>query len=190
MSERLEVMDALQRVLRAQIVNRDTKERPAPGRPSTLPLNKVFDVVSHHLGMSRETLRKAAAVRDAARRDPDRYGALFEQIDRTGKVDAAFRELCRIDGLGQKSARKLGLRKQLRFDALLSLPLTIARQRLSEYERAAAALRMLIASAPVPKSQLPIGEVVSSGCIAAARAAFSDGLHSSSEHTSQSVCPS
>jgi ParB-like chromosome segregation protein Spo0J len=45
------------------------------------------------VGMSHDTLRKAAAVVQAAEAEPERYTPLVEQMDRTGKVDPAWKAL-------------------------------------------------------------------------------------------------
>jgi N6-adenosine-specific RNA methylase IME4 len=54
---------------------------------------RAADKVAAVAGASRETIRKAEAVVEAAERDPDKFGHLKEQMDRTGRVDAAARRL-------------------------------------------------------------------------------------------------
>jgi len=73
----------------------------APGRPPKncgklpqFPERKTRDVVAAAVGMSGRTLDKAGAVVEAAEADPE-LGDLVEVMDRTGKVDAAFRALRR-----------------------------------------------------------------------------------------------
>ena len=45
------------------------------------------------VGMSRPTLTKAQAVVDAAEAEPEKYAPILEQMDNTGKVDRAYKEL-------------------------------------------------------------------------------------------------
>jgi N6-adenosine-specific RNA methylase IME4 len=52
-------------------------------------------------GMSTYTLSKAKAVVDAAEREPERFGDLTEQMDETGKVDYAYKEVKRREQLAQ-----------------------------------------------------------------------------------------
>jgi N6-adenosine-specific RNA methylase IME4 len=51
------------------------------------------DKVGAALGMSGRTYEKAKAVVEAAQEDPDGYGDLAEEMDQTGKVDAAHQKL-------------------------------------------------------------------------------------------------
>lgn len=48
--------------------------------------------VAAAVGMSRPTYAKAAAVVDAAEREPDVYGDLPDKMDTTGKVDSIYKE--------------------------------------------------------------------------------------------------
>ena len=67
----------------------------AEGKESFLTLNagQSRDKVASYVGVSSRTLEKAEAVVAAAEREPDRYVRLVEQMDRTGKVDGAYRKL-------------------------------------------------------------------------------------------------
>jgi ParB family chromosome partitioning protein len=51
------------------------------------------DKVGAALGMSGRTYEKAKAVVEAARADPEKYGGLQEQMDRTGRVNGVYRRL-------------------------------------------------------------------------------------------------
>jgi len=51
------------------------------------------DKIARYLGVGRTTIDKAEAVIEAAEEDPDDYGYLVEQMDRSGKVAGAFRRL-------------------------------------------------------------------------------------------------
>jgi N6-adenosine-specific RNA methylase IME4 len=67
---------------------------------------KARDKVAAPLGISGRTLEKARAVVAAAEAEPKRFGPLVEEMDRTGKVSAAYRTLrCAED-----EKRILGLR--------------------------------------------------------------------------------
>lgn len=55
----------------------------------------ALDKVAARVGMSRPTYAKAAAVVDAAEREPERYGEVLEKMDATGNVSAAYRDLKR-----------------------------------------------------------------------------------------------
>jgi ParB family chromosome partitioning protein len=51
------------------------------------------DKVAAFVGMGSRTYEKAKAVVKAAEDDPERHGHLVEQMDQTGKVDPAYRQL-------------------------------------------------------------------------------------------------
>jgi N6-adenosine-specific RNA methylase IME4 len=58
-----------------------------------LPGGRVRDRLGQQVGLSGKTLEKAAAIVEAAEREPERHADLVEHMDRTGNVDAAHREL-------------------------------------------------------------------------------------------------
>ncbi len=85
----------------------------APGRrradsPGKLPRvsagGRVRDRVAVYVGISGKTLEKAAAVVQAAKEDPQRYGRLVERMDRSGRVHGAFRELGKLRQIQAKEA--------------------------------------------------------------------------------------
>jgi ParB-like chromosome segregation protein Spo0J len=51
------------------------------------------DKIARYLGVGKTTIDRAEAVVEAAEEDPDEYGHLVEQMDRSGKVAGAFRRL-------------------------------------------------------------------------------------------------
>ncbi len=51
------------------------------------------DKIARYLGVGRTTIERAEAVMEAAEEDPEEYGHLVEQMDRSGKVAGAFRRL-------------------------------------------------------------------------------------------------
>jgi hypothetical protein len=60
-------------------------------RPDTS--GRAVDFVAHFLGKGRRTLAKAAAVVEAATKEPARYGELLAEMDSTGRIDPAYRRL-------------------------------------------------------------------------------------------------
>jgi N6-adenosine-specific RNA methylase IME4 len=66
------------------------------GHPATVAgcdAGDVRDIVARYAGIGRTTLTRAEEVVQAAEEDPDEYGYLVEQMDRTGKVAGAYRRL-------------------------------------------------------------------------------------------------
>jgi N6-adenosine-specific RNA methylase IME4/ParB-like chromosome segregation protein Spo0J len=51
------------------------------------------DRISRYLGVGRTTIERAEAVVEAAEEEPEEYGHLVEQMDRSGKVASAYRRL-------------------------------------------------------------------------------------------------
>ena len=51
------------------------------------------DNIARYLGVGRTTIERAEAVVEAAEEEPDEYGYLVEQMDRSGKIAGAFRRL-------------------------------------------------------------------------------------------------
>jgi N6-adenosine-specific RNA methylase IME4 len=62
----------------------------------TLPkveTDRATDVVGKLFGESREQVKKRIAVVEAAKAEPEKFGRLVEDMDRTGKVDRAHQQL-------------------------------------------------------------------------------------------------
>jgi ParB-like chromosome segregation protein Spo0J len=51
------------------------------------------DNIARYLGVGRTTIERAEAVVEAAEEQPEEYGYLVEQMDRSGKIAGAFRRL-------------------------------------------------------------------------------------------------
>ena len=51
------------------------------------------DKIARYLGVGRTTIERAEAVVEAAEEEPEEYGHLVEQMDRSGKVAGAYRRL-------------------------------------------------------------------------------------------------
>jgi len=54
---------------------------------------KARDKVASYAGVSGRTLEKIEAVVEAAKEEPEKYEILAEKMDKTGKVDAAYKAL-------------------------------------------------------------------------------------------------
>lgn len=73
---------------------RAKSEKAAPGRKATGKLSgRGADRVAKFTGVKRESLRKAEAVVDAAAADPERFGDLVDEMNKSGKVNAAHKKL-------------------------------------------------------------------------------------------------
>lgn len=92
---------AIKRALAAE-ERRQARERQRVGgelkaeASGNLPLaakGRAGDKIANAAGVGRRTLEKADAVVVAAERDPDRFGMLVEEMDRTGRVDGVYRKL-------------------------------------------------------------------------------------------------
>jgi protein gp37/ParB-like chromosome segregation protein Spo0J len=64
---------------------------------------KTRDKVSQIVGIKRTTFTKARKIVEAAEEEPQKYARLMEEMDRTGKIDRAYRELVKT-GYVQKGA--------------------------------------------------------------------------------------
>jgi N6-adenosine-specific RNA methylase IME4 len=64
------------------------------GNPGKFPaLGQARDRIGAFAGLSGRTVEKIAEVVDAAEREPKRFRPLVDEMDRTGKVDGAYRKL-------------------------------------------------------------------------------------------------
>ena len=57
------------------------------------PAATLRDIVAKKVGLSGKTLERAEAVVTAARADPERFGKLAEDMDRTGLVNGPYKRL-------------------------------------------------------------------------------------------------
>lgn len=91
-------IDAIRRELEP-VEKMAAKERMSEGgkvgKVST-PSGKTRDKIGEFAGMSGRNVEKIAAVVDAAQTDPEQYGHLVDEMDRTGKVDPAYRAVKRL----------------------------------------------------------------------------------------------
>ena len=61
------------------------------------PTGKTRDKIGAFAGVSGRTVEKIAKVVEAAEQDPDKFGHLTAEMDRTGKVNGAYRKLKMAD---------------------------------------------------------------------------------------------
>jgi N6-adenosine-specific RNA methylase IME4 len=61
--------------------------------PAPRDTGDTRDKIARYLGVGRTTIERAEAVVDAAEEEPEEYGYLVEQMDRSGKVAGAYRRL-------------------------------------------------------------------------------------------------
>jgi ParB family chromosome partitioning protein len=94
--------------------------RGRPLAPGNLPeangeeRGQTRDKVAAAVGMSGRTYQKAKAVVEAAERDPAVFGDLKGQMDETGNVDGAAREMKRRQKAAERKAGEVRLPKNLR----------------------------------------------------------------------------
>ena len=90
---------AISEALKPMLVAAAAKRQRAGQRPSgNLPEGETGqgrDLAAKHVRMSGRTLEKATAVVKAAEREPEKFAAVAEQMDRTKKVDAAYQKVRR-----------------------------------------------------------------------------------------------
>lgn len=92
-SEAVAIGRALEPAEREAAKERQESTRFGAESFSTPDGGRARDKVAAAVGMSRPTYAKAAAVVDAAEREPERYGDVLERMDATSNVSAAYREL-------------------------------------------------------------------------------------------------
>jgi N6-adenosine-specific RNA methylase IME4 len=70
------------------------QERMLTGKPSgNFPKGRALDKVAKVVGKDRATLAKAEAVVDAAEAEPERFGKLLADMDRSGKASGPYKRL-------------------------------------------------------------------------------------------------
>jgi len=89
LSEAVAIKRALEPIERAA-----ARERMAsPEKFSEQAKGNTLDKISKTTGVHRTTLAKAEAVVDAAEAEPQKFGKLLDDMDRTGRVNGVFRRL-------------------------------------------------------------------------------------------------
>ena len=124
---------------------RESKGRGKKGGQVAPPLRgRAADKAAKATGMARRTLEKAEAIVDAAEAEPAKFGPLLEQMDRSGKVDGAYRKLLEARD-GKSASGRLTANQQVahaaRTQRMMSASeiahLTAENRRLSEELKAA-----------------------------------------------------
>src|SRR6516162_6421540 len=64
-----------------------------PGKLPTSSKGNAADKAAKATGMARRTLEKAEAIVEAAEAEPEKYGKLLDDMDRTGRVNGIYRRL-------------------------------------------------------------------------------------------------
>jgi len=91
LSEAAAIADALEPVEREAARERQGYEAFTSEKFTELPRGRALDKVATVVGLSRPTLAKAREIIKAAEHEPERFGKLVEQMDRTGNVHGAYR---------------------------------------------------------------------------------------------------
>ncbi|MDQ2083664.1 MT-A70 family methyltransferase, partial [Xanthobacteraceae bacterium Astr-EGSB] len=95
-SELVAIKRAIEDKLATEARSRQGHGLTAPGRKmqgEVAGKGRASDKVGVAAGVSGRTVEKAERVVEAAERDPGRFGRLREDMDRTGKVDGAYKRL-------------------------------------------------------------------------------------------------
>jgi N6-adenosine-specific RNA methylase IME4 len=94
-SEMAAVADAIEPLERAKAKERQGgRTDKHPGKFPASSMGNALDKVGKVVGRDRKTLQKARAVCDAAKADPEKFGKLQADMDRTGRVDGVYKRLC------------------------------------------------------------------------------------------------
>jgi hypothetical protein len=70
-----------------------TRTDKHPGKLPTSSKGRAADKAAKATGMARRTLEKAEAIVDAAEGEPEKFGKLLDDMDRTGRVSGVYRRL-------------------------------------------------------------------------------------------------
>jgi hypothetical protein len=91
--EKREGKNAKERQAQAGPTTGKGKKASASGKIPEPLKGETRDRVAGQLDMSGKTYEKAKAVVEAAERDPEKFGPVVEEMDRSGKVDPAFKKV-------------------------------------------------------------------------------------------------
>jgi ParB family chromosome partitioning protein len=93
-SEYADIADELEPIERAAAKQRQGERTDKhPGKFPGSSKGRAADKVATLVGKDRKTIEKARAIRDAARAEPDKFGKLQTDMDRTGRVNGVYRRL-------------------------------------------------------------------------------------------------
>jgi N6-adenosine-specific RNA methylase IME4 len=108
LSEAADVADAIEPLERAAARKRQQASLKKGDQPPVRGISpdgkgRALDKVAKVVGKDRKTIQKARAVRDAAKADPEKFGKLKDDMDRSGRADGPYR---RLSNLRQAAAIK------------------------------------------------------------------------------------
>lgn len=94
-TERVAIARRLEAEVARQAKERQAHGQTAPGRNASETVTEAptREIVGKAVGWSGPTYQRAKAVVAAAEEDPDRFGDLAEQMDKTGNVAGTFKEV-------------------------------------------------------------------------------------------------
>jgi N6-adenosine-specific RNA methylase IME4 len=94
LSEAVDIMRALKPREEAAAKQRQgTRTDKHLGKLPTSSLGRAADKAAWATGMARRTLEKAEAIVDAAEAEPEKFGKLLADMDRTGRANGVYRRL-------------------------------------------------------------------------------------------------
>jgi ParB-like chromosome segregation protein Spo0J len=94
MSEAVAIKRELEPIERTEAKKRQAAARHRNGAGNLpTPKGRASDKAARAAGLARRTLEKAEAVVDAAEAEPERFGKLLEDMDRTGRVNGVYKRL-------------------------------------------------------------------------------------------------
>ena len=97
LSEAADIADEIEPIEQAEAKKRQAEALNQGSRPGKFPARetkgRALDKVAKVVGKDRRTIEKARAVRDAAKKNPGKFGKLKDDMDRTGRVDGPYKRL-------------------------------------------------------------------------------------------------
>lgn len=92
-SEAVAIKRALEPEIKEAAKERMVAAHASPEKFSKQQAGRAADKAASFTGLSRPTLQKAEAIVAAAEAEPEKFGKLVEDMDRTGRVDGPFKRL-------------------------------------------------------------------------------------------------
>jgi N6-adenosine-specific RNA methylase IME4 len=94
LSEAVAIARALEPIERAAAKQRQgARTDKHPGKLPTSSKGRTGDKIAKAAGIARRTLERAEAIVAAAETEPEKYGRLLDDMDRTGRVNGVYRRL-------------------------------------------------------------------------------------------------
>lgn len=131
-SEMVSVARAVEEEVEAAAAKRKKESRAKPGEKvgarkgaGKLPAPKKGDTRDHLaalVGTSGRTFEKASDVVDAARKEPEKYAPLLEEMDRTGRVAGVHKKLTKARAAEKIERRAVEAVPEGRFDVIVIDP--------------------------------------------------------------------